>query len=150
MKLPSLLFAVLLLTACSDATEQDKNPSISELRGQWVVVNYWAKWCKPCIREIPELNALNREYAEVTVLGVNYDGAEGEELASQISELEVKFPMLTEDPAGKLGAPRPLVLPTTLIINPAGKLIQTLIGPQTLESLTAATEQSGTLPQESW
>ena len=150
MKLPSLLFAVLLLTACSDATEQDKNPSISELRGQWVVVNYWAKWCKPCIREIPELNALNSEYAGVTVLGVNYDGAEGEELARQISELDVKFPMLAEDPAGNLGAPRPLVLPTTLIINPAGELIQTLIGPQTLESLTAATEQSGTLPQESW
>ena len=112
-------------------------------------MNYWAKWCKPCIREIPELNALNRDYAQVTVLGVNYDGAEGEELSRQISELKINFPMLPEDPASKLGAPRPLVLPTTLIINPAGELSQTLIGPQTLESLTTATEQSGTLPQES-
>jgi thiol-disulfide isomerase/thioredoxin len=104
-----------------------------------VVINYWAKWCKPCIEEIPELNELDHLHDDITVLGVNYDGATGEDLATQLRDLNVAFPTLDEDPAELLGQPRPSVLPTTLIINPEGELVHSLVGPQTLESLLAAT-----------
>jgi len=141
-----LVTQILVLAACS----QDNGPgdrtvsssSIANLRGQWVVINYWAKWCKPCIKEIPELNELDQHYSQVTVLGVNYDGATGEELATQLELLGVEFSMLTEDPAVGLGLPRPVVLPTTIILNPDGEVSQTLIGPQTKASLALATEQS--------
>ena len=119
---------------------------IANLQGQWVVINYWAKWCKPCIKEIPELNELDQRYAQVTVLGVNYDGATGEELDSQVEQLGIEFAILPEDPAGTLGVDRPVVLPTTLILAPSGELSQTLIGPQTLASLAAAAEQTPTTP----
>jgi thiol-disulfide isomerase/thioredoxin len=142
----AFLTQIIILAACS----QDSGPgnrsastaSIADLRGQWVVINYWAKWCKPCIKEIPELNELDQHYSQVTVLGVNYDGATGEELASQLESLGVEFTMLTEDPAAGLGLPRPVVLPTTVILNPTGNVSQTLIGPQTMASLARATKQS--------
>ncbi len=133
------LALLLLLAGCQPPAGPVGNAALLEsLRGQWVVINYWAKWCKPCIEEIPELNALDREHDDITVLGVNYDGATGEDLATQLRELRVAFPTLEQDPAELLGQPRPSVLPTTFIINPEGALVQALIGPQTLESLLAA------------
>ncbi len=140
----TLLALLILLAGCQPPAAPAGNAALLEsLRGQWVVINYWAKWCKPCIEEIPELNALDREHEDIAVLGVNYDGATGEDLAAQLKELKVGFPTLAEDPAELLGQPRPTVLPTTFIINPEGSLVQALIGPQTLESLLAAIRDDG-------
>jgi thiol-disulfide isomerase/thioredoxin len=132
---------ILSLLACDQHDSAESPSALQDLRGQWVVINYWAQWCKPCIEEIPQLNTLDQEYAEVTVLGVNYDGATGEELEQQRQQLGVTFASLQEDPAEQLGKPRPVVLPTTFIVNPDGELVETLIGPQTLESLMQATHQ---------
>jgi thiol-disulfide isomerase/thioredoxin len=135
----SILFA---LVACGQAQgPMTTTSALQDLRGQWVVINYWAQWCKPCIEEIPELNTLDRDYPQVTVLGVNYDGASGEELEAQRQQLGVTFASLTDDPAEQLGKSRPIVLPTTFIVNPEGELAEELMGPQTLESLLEATQQ---------
>ena len=130
------------LVACSRAPSPGES-SLQDHRGQWVLVNYWAKWCKPCIKEIPELNALDREREDVTVLGVNYDGLVGEELADQLTELKVEFATLPADPSEQLGASRPVVLPTTFILDPDGALVSTLVGPQTLETLEQALVDAG-------
>lgn len=142
MKYLLCLGVLLALLACADQEATAPEPRLDDLLGQWVVINYWAQWCKPCIEEIPQLNALDRKYDEVTVLGVNYDGAEGAELEQQRQKLGVAFASLEADPAAQLGTPRPVVLPTTLILNPAGQLVATLLGPQTLESLVQATGQA--------
>jgi thiol-disulfide isomerase/thioredoxin len=138
-----LIYCGLLLSLAACGQQESSAPSkvLQDLKGQWVVINYWAQWCKPCIEEIPQLNALDQQYAQVTVLGVNYDGASGEELERQRQQLGVDFASLEQDPAPQLGQTRPVVLPTTFIINPEGKLTDTLLGPQTLESLTQATQQ---------
>jgi len=133
-----LLSLVLLLTACAPAAPPGNDLRLDELQGQWVVINYWAIWCKPCAEEIPELNALD-ELPGVTVLGVNFDGANGAELAQQLQQLAIRFPTLDADPAAQLGLARPSVLPTTLVLDPSGKLRETLVGPQTLQSLRLAT-----------
>ncbi|MEM1154006.1 MAG: TlpA disulfide reductase family protein [Pseudomonadota bacterium] len=138
----STVVMILTLSACS--SDQAPTPgqlNLPALRGQWVVVNYWAIWCKPCIQEIPELNELDH-LPQVAVFGVNYDGTTGEQLTEQIESLDVQFPTLTVDPADTLGVERPMVLPTTFIINPQGELHDTLIGPQTLQTLASATEQA--------
>jgi len=137
-----LLAHLLVLSACSPGDEPLANTELDQLRGQWVVINYWAKWCKPCIEEIPELNELDKRYSQVTVLGVNYDGATGEELAAQLESLGVEFAILEKDPSSSLNVPRPVVLPSTIILNPAGEVSQILIGPQTVTSLAEATRQS--------
>ncbi len=141
-----LLLMTLALTACGGDKGAEVSLSLDQLRGQWVVINYWAQWCKPCITEIPELNALDQQYSQVTVLGVNYDGITGAELEQQLGKLGVEFTTLATDPAPQLGVPRPVVLPTTLILDPDGQLSATLVGPQTLESLAQATGQAEANP----
>jgi len=149
VKYIALLTLTLTLTACGGGGGSGSADPVDlvQLRGQWVVINYWAQWCKPCIREIPELNKLNRQYRQVTVLGVNYDGATGQDLDLQLEKLGITFATLPEDPASQLETPRPTVLPTTLILDPQGQLHATLVGPQTLESLALATGQVATAPK---
>ena len=137
MKRSQLLAFVLVVGFALTGCQSDKTVAIDNYRGQWVVVNYWAEWCKPCIKEIPELNDLNSQNADVTVLGVNFDGAVGDELARQLDELKVAFETLPYDPSAELGIERPRALPTTVIISPEGDLKEVLIGPQTQESLLA-------------
>jgi thiol-disulfide isomerase/thioredoxin len=136
-----LVFSLILglLAGCGNGAG---TATLASGRGHWTVVNYWAEWCKPCIKEIPELNELAQANPELRVFGVNYDGFTGEELAQQVEKLGIEFPLLAEDPATRLGTTRPVVLPTTLILTPGGELAATLVGPQTLESLLAAIEQA--------
>ena len=141
MRYVLILAAVLSLLGCTKHDPGTTLSSLERLQGQWVVINYWAQWCAPCIKEIPELNRLDQEYTGVTVVGVNYDGTNGEELELQRQKLGVTFASLESDPAAQLGIPRPVVLPTTLILDPTGRLVATLIGPQTLASLVQATQQ---------
>ena len=111
-------------------------------QGRWRIVNYWAIWCTPCREEIPVLNAVNR-YADVVVLGVNFDRKTGEELSAHRGQLNIEFDSLTDDPASFLGTKQPQVLPTTLIVDPEGKLVTTLVGPQTQQTLDAALTLAG-------
>jgi hypothetical protein len=74
---------------------------------------------------------------------VNYDGLVGEELAAQLTELKVEFATLHADPSEQLGTSRPVVLPTTFILDPEGTLVSTLVGPQTLETLEQALVDAG-------
>ena len=141
MKSVLILAAILSLLGCTKNDPGATAPSLEGLQGQWVVINYWAQWCAPCIKEIPELNRLDQDYAQVTVVGVNYDGTNGHELELQRQKLGVTFASLESDPAAQLGIPRPVVLPTTLILDPTGRLVATLVGPQTLSSLVQATQQ---------
>ncbi len=136
-----ILSAVLSLVCCTKNHPGATAPTLGLLQGQWVVVNYWAQWCAPCIKEIPELNRLDQDYDRVTVVGVNYDGTTGEELELQRQKLGVTFASLAADPAEQLGITRPVVLPTTLILDPTGRVVATLVGPQTLSSLVQATQQ---------
>ncbi len=146
MKYLFCLTLLLALAGCGGSGGTADPVDLDQLRGQWVVINYWAQWCKPCIREIPELNHLDRQYRHVTVLGVNYDGATGRELELQLEKLGIEFATLPGDPARQLGVPRPVVLPTTLILDQQGQLHATLVGPQTLESLAQATGQAPVMP----
>lgn len=125
---PIILGLVALLLGCNPV------PSGPAEGAGWRVVNYWAAWCSPCRDEIPELNALSEE-PSVTVFGVNYDGVEGEALDALIKDFDIRFGSLSLEAASRLGATRPQVLPTTLILNPQDELVGTLVGPQTAESL---------------
>jgi len=130
-----LLAICALLSACGSDDQPD--PNSLDSTGRWTFVNYWAQWCKPCIKEIPELNTLHQR-DDVRVLGVNFDGAEGDTLEAQLETLGVEFPTLDTDPAERFGIDRPQVLPTTLVIAPSGELRQILVGPQTEQSLLVA------------
>jgi thiol-disulfide isomerase/thioredoxin len=107
-----------------------------DFRGRIVLINYWAIWCKPCRTEIPELNALQKKWGnDVVVLGVNYDGMQGDELKMQAKNMGINFPILTRDPREQFGVAPSGVLPETLVIDKQGALQAVLLGPQTTENL---------------
>ena len=105
----------------------------------WLLINYWASWCKPCRTEIPELNQLAQSKPELLrIWAVNYDTLGGDELIAQAKALNIQFPVLLQDPGPSLGLKRPSALPTSFIINPKGELHRVLQGPQTAEQLLKA------------
>ncbi len=106
------------------------------LRGQWVLVNYWAEWCKPCLEEIPELNEIDKA-PDMTVLGVNFDGVSGEALTALGGKMGIEFTMLEKDPGPTFGWKMPVALPATFIVNPQGELVETRFGPQTEDDIRA-------------
>ncbi|TDJ37521.1 MAG: TlpA family protein disulfide reductase [Gammaproteobacteria bacterium] len=104
--------------------------------GRWVVINYWAEWCAPCRYEIPELNELAVDSsADVLVVGVNYDGITGEDLTRLIARMGIEFTVMLVDPQSHFAYDRPSVLPTTVLIDPDGRVQEMLVGPQTRDSL---------------
>ena len=137
-KLPLTLFC-LFLVSCEkgDIEIFDSRPIFSSsLSGKWVLVNYWADWCPPCIKEMPELeNFYNDNKTQALVLTYNFDRLEGEELENQIIRFGVNVPSILNDPGVLFGWESPPSLPATYVLDPEGKLIHTLIGPQTQESL---------------
>lgn len=135
--------AVLWLAGCSQSEVRLADGRITtwnEWRGQWLLINYWAEWCAPCRKEIPELNRLQREAGNVTVLGVNFDGLQGSTLTDLMGRLGIRFPVLLDDPGPRWELDRPSVLPSTLVIDPDGALREVLVGPQTYESLARAVQ----------
>ncbi len=137
------ILLALALTACNKADFVDSEGSkISweDFNGDQVIINYWAEWCAPCIEEIPELNALYHEGKGkgVSVLGVNFDRPDIDNLKAQMLALNVEFPVIHSDPERQLDYLLPAVLPTTYIFGPDGKLDHTLVGPQTRSSIRAA------------
>nr|WP_284048152.1 TlpA disulfide reductase family protein [Marinobacter sp. ATCH36] len=104
------------------------------LRGHWVLVNYWAEWCKPCLEEIPELNDLDRS-PTIVVLGVNFDDVQGQDLVDLGRKMGIEYGMLAEDPGPKFGWKTPVGLPATFVVNPEGELVETRFGPQTEEDI---------------
>ncbi len=142
----SLLAMVALLLGCSPEKSQQADTdyallsgetlSFAELKGKIVLINYWAEWCSPCREEIPELNALQKDFADqVVVLGVNFDGITGESLQQQATNMGIAFPLLLDDPRSEFGVGPSGVLPETLVINRRGEFQQLLMGPQSLADL---------------
>ncbi len=129
----------VLLAGCTQPDFFDTNGvghSYSDFTGKWRVVNYWATWCAPCIHEIPELNELAANHADrLVVLGANFDEPEAEEAVKQVNRMKIEFPVYAVDPAQELRIDKPQVLPTTLIFAPDGRLVETLVGPQTAQSI---------------
>ena len=106
---------------------------LSDYRNQqWVVVNYWATWCAPCRKEIPDLSSLHDSRDDVTVLGLAFEELDPEDFRAFLVDYPASYPILLVDtfnPPEDLGAP--LALPTTYLINFEGKRVETWLGPVT-------------------
>ena len=141
-----VIFFAALLSLAGCAKEQSYRVAdgsamqLSDLHGNWVLINYWADWCRPCREEIPELNVLHQrqEGEPMFVLGVNFDYLEGSELSQLIDEMGIEFPVLLDDPQVIVGYAAAEVLPMTVVITPQGEVHKVLVGPQTAETIEAS------------
>ena len=144
MKRICWLIVAALLGACTPAPQftdgTGKNLSLSALTGKPLLVNYFAPWCAPCLREMPLLAALHRE-GQIGVIAINYDPASPGELGQLATRYEIKVPLLIANADASLPFPRPGALPTSYLLDSEGKLKQTLVGEldqQQIEMLRAA------------
>ncbi len=102
-----------------------------------MVLNYWATWCAPCRKEIPELSALHRQRSDITVLGLAFEDPADTDLVGFLAEFDVAYPILLVDvyqPPAPFGAPK--VMPTTIILDAAGIAVKSFLGPVTGEMIT--------------
>ena len=103
---------------------------LADLRGQIVVLNFWATWCAPCIEEIPQLIDLHDELNPhgLTVLGVSLD-IEGPDFIKPFTDrLGITYPVPLDDGAVAEAYGGVWALPTTYVIDAEGQIIQRVIG----------------------
>ena len=115
---------------------------LSELRGQVVVINFWASWCPPCRDEAPYLEATWRKYQDrgVVFIGVDYVDTEAEALA-YIEEFEITYPNGPDLGTRISQAFRIRGVPETYIVGSDGRVASVKIGPYTsLNELSAQIE----------
>lgn len=101
-------------------------------RGRWLVVNFWATWCHPCLAEMPELSQLDSRRQDIDVVGLAYDDIAPGALKSFVAAHPVSYPIAQVDvfdPPKAFEAPTGL--PTTYLLDPQGKIAKRFVGPVT-------------------
>jgi thiol-disulfide isomerase/thioredoxin len=132
-------FPVLQVT-----TLDGKAYDLAQHRGKWVLVNFWATWCKPCVKEMPDLSALDAMREHIEVLGLAYDDSDPKDIRAFLQEHPVAFPIAivdTFDPPKSFATPRGL--PTTYLIGPDGKLVKKFVAPISAADIEGAIAAAG-------
>ena len=132
------LFCILVLVSCQRNDIEvfnGPNTNINDLNGNWILINYWADWCAPCIKEIPELNDFAAENKNIKVYTFNFDELEIDDLKPIAKKFKIKVPSLLTHPRDIWGIATPPAVPATYFINPNGEIAVSLFRPQTKDSL---------------
>ncbi|MGE8688251.1 MAG: TlpA family protein disulfide reductase [Achromobacter sp.] len=104
--------------------------SLSGWKGRPIVVNFWATWCAPCVREMPELDALQKKYPDIRFVGIGVDSAAN--MQKFVEKVQVSYPLWVIgagaiDTLRKLGNPSG-GLPFTIVFNADGSINRKILG----------------------
>jgi thiol-disulfide isomerase/thioredoxin len=117
-------------------TLDGKTFDLDAQRGRWVIVNYWATWCVPCIKEMPGISHFVATHKHVVAIGLAYEDSEPADIRAFLVKHPVVYPIaqITLDkPLKDFDEPRGL--PTTYLISPDGRIAKHIVGPVTETSL---------------
>lgn len=101
--------------------------TLNELQGQWILLNFWATWCKPCVAEMPALQSISDSYAERNLMVIGVDVREDNDLVQDfLAENDITY-LILMTPRGEaedkvLTDYFTSALPQTLIIAPNGEV----------------------------
>ena len=112
---------------------------LTDFRGSYVLLNFWATWCPPCRAEIPDLAAFHEESATAgwMVVGINQQERTSD-VAGFLDQFDVTYPQLL-DTNGEVsnGYRIGLGMPITFVLDPKGVILRVHVGPYDLEQLRA-------------
>lgn len=115
---------------------EGKSHRLSDYKGKWVLVNYWATWCPPCLEEIPDLIALHgKKSNNLVVIGVAMDYKNAKQVTDFAEGLLVDYPIVLGNAqvVSQIGPVQGL--PTTYLYNPEGKMVAQQVGLITREAV---------------
>ena len=145
-----LSFVLLLAVACAlqaaDFSVRDnagKAHTLAQYKGKWVLVNFWATWCPPCLKEIPDFVSLYEAHKglDLMVLGIAVDYQEPKEVIDYAKKLSMSYPLVLGDDKTTAQFGDVIGLPVSFLYDPQGKLVLKKIGPlskETIEKYLAA------------
>ena len=110
---------------------------LSDHRGQWVVINFWATWCGPCMVEIPELMRFHERHKDrdAIVIGVNFEKIDTPDLVKFIAEMGINYLVVRAGDKPILPFEPLKGLPSTFFVDPHGELVADHAGPLTGEAI---------------
>lgn len=113
----------------------------TQMQEKTLVVNYFAEWCAPCLKEIPELNAFeiwSQDHTDIEFIAVSYDPLNAQKLTEIVRKYNMQFPVIANT-GDNFPLQLPEYLPATFILK-SGNVSQPLLGEQTVESLIRAVQ----------
>lgn len=110
---------------------QGKDVSLKDYRGKVVLINFWAHWCPPCVKEIPDLVELRNNYKDkgFEILGVVVPARVNEQQVRKMARnFEMSYPVLwgTAESLEQFGAIN--AIPRSFILNGEGKIVDDVVG----------------------
>jgi len=139
----ALKFALVVICAAALAARgfelKDTTGSpqrLADLKGKWIVVNFWATWCAPCVKEIPEIAVFAKEQGDkVRVLGIALDWDDEKQVLAFARKIGHTYPLVLGTDTSEKAFGRMKGLPTTIVYDPSGKLVYQKTGTVTRELL---------------
>ncbi len=143
MKKIALLLLLSTLSFGSAAVDMSltdlngKSLQISDYKGKWVLVNYWATWCPPCREEMPELQSFHDAHAktDAVVIGLNTEAIPDEEVKAFLEDYFIDYPNAKVGPVSQTELGQVPGLPTTFLLSPQGTVVARQVGSVTREMI---------------
>lgn len=146
LALSTLFVASFAATASAASSAQAPNFAFKDVdgrqhqfadyRGKWVIVNYWATYCGPCVAELPALNSVARRYKDkVVVLGMEAGETPVADLKQFANQRRISYPVVPTQDSTMFALGLVYGVPTTFIVNPQGQIVDTHMGAITVSQL---------------
>ncbi|MDD2775129.1 MAG: TlpA disulfide reductase family protein [Gallionella sp.] len=136
----ALLLLNMLSAQAGDFVMQDMQGNtlkLADYRGKWVLVNYWATWCPPCLHEIPELNSLHQAHKDrdLVVIGVVTNYANRGVVEAFLKTRPLGYPVVLGNDKVYAAIGEVDILPTSYLYAPNGKPVMMQPGEITRASI---------------